>query len=441
MQTLRRTVAVLTFPAIAYLGGACERTDTPTGASPPPVMQMADPAPSRTWTNDFENPGDDTPAGGWYPNFPATITRTPSGAAATYASGIQSASGSWHARLRPNDICPKVQASVACSGPYTFWGKSSSFNPVFPDGGYVTEIDIYLDVAWMADLPATRYDTRFDWSSSIDNQLGGFRRDFVFNAGTPPDAMETASSPGYYVNASTNAFRSGAFPENTCPSPGTSMPPNYCRTPVKITESGWYIFQHYFHLTTIGGNTYLAVDMSVRQLSGGIVASWTIYDQEDAAGFGGDAYGWFVINEIQDLAADCSTLHPPGKTPSGRTCPSPAPSSATGGGQVPVPTGGKGTFGFNAKSDAGVGSGHLNYLNHDTGAHLDCTVSTVTITPPTADFSGTCSANSTASSFKAHVEDRGTPGKNGDVFRITYPNSMTGLMDGGTLISGNIVIH
>ena len=88
-----------------------------------------------------------------------------------------------------------------------------------------------------------------------------------------------------------------------------------------------------------------------------------------------------------------------------------------------------------------MGSGHLNYLNHDTGAHLDCTVSTVTITPPTADFSGTCSANSTASSFKAHVEDRGTPGKNGDVFRITYPNSMTGLMDGGTLISGNIVIH
>ncbi len=33
MQTLRRTVAVLTFPAIAYLGAACER-DTPTEARP-----------------------------------------------------------------------------------------------------------------------------------------------------------------------------------------------------------------------------------------------------------------------------------------------------------------------------------------------------------------------------------------------------------------------
>jgi len=32
MQTLRKTVAVLTFPAIAYLGAACERTDTPTNA-------------------------------------------------------------------------------------------------------------------------------------------------------------------------------------------------------------------------------------------------------------------------------------------------------------------------------------------------------------------------------------------------------------------------
>src|SRR5437899_5331454 len=80
-------------------------------------------APSRTWTNDFENPGDDTPAGDWYADPPTTITRTPSGAAATYASGIQSASGNWHARLRPNVTCPKLQASFLCQGPYTFWGK------------------------------------------------------------------------------------------------------------------------------------------------------------------------------------------------------------------------------------------------------------------------------------------------------------------------------
>src|SRR2546425_6584433 len=32
MLTPHRTVAILIFPAIAYLGAACERTDTPTGA-------------------------------------------------------------------------------------------------------------------------------------------------------------------------------------------------------------------------------------------------------------------------------------------------------------------------------------------------------------------------------------------------------------------------
>jgi uncharacterized protein YkwD len=268
-------------------------------------------AQSRTWINDFEKAGDDTPAGGWYPNSPATITRTPSGAAATYANGIQSAHGKWHARLRPNDTCPKVQASSSCSGPYTFWGKSGSFNAVFPDGGYVTEIDIYLDVGWMTQDAVNRSDTRFDWDSSINDQSGSFRRDFVFNAGTPLTPVETAGMPGYYVNASTNAFRSGAFPENPCPSPSTA--PNYCRAPVKITNSGWYTFRHYFHLVTIGSNTYLAVDMSILRQDKSVVASWTIYDQQDSAGFGGDAYGWFVINEIQDLAADCSAIHPPGQ--------------------------------------------------------------------------------------------------------------------------------
>src|SRR5207249_1190925 len=42
MQTLRRTVAVLTLPAIAYLGAACER-DTPTEAPPRPVATVGGP--------------------------------------------------------------------------------------------------------------------------------------------------------------------------------------------------------------------------------------------------------------------------------------------------------------------------------------------------------------------------------------------------------------
>jgi hypothetical protein len=203
---------------------------------------------------------------------------------------------------------------------------------------------------------------------------------------------------------------------------------------VKITDSGWYIFQHYFHLTTIGGNTYLVVDMTVRTLTGATVASWTIYLKDDGTGFGGDAYGWLVIEEIQDLAIDCSTLHPPGKTPRGKTCPISAPTKATGGGQINV-VGGRGTFGFNARRDGTTASGHLNYLK--TGVHLDCTVDLITeLTTTTAKFSGTCSANSSAPTFSAEVEDNDEPGAGADKFTITY-----GPTEGGTIVRGNIQIQ
>jgi hypothetical protein len=116
------------------------------------------------------------------------------------------------------------------------------------------------------------------------------------------------------------------------------------------------------------------------------------------------------------------------------------PRMVTGGGQVMV-TGGKGTFGFNAKPDTGTASGHLNYMNHFTGAHLDCTVTTISeLTPTTAKFSGTCSANSSASSFMAEVEDNAEPGAGADSFKITYPNTIFGNTEGGTLTSGNIQI-
>jgi len=109
--------------------------------------------------------------------------------------------------------------------------------------------------------------------------------------------------------------------------------------------------------------------------------------------------------------------------------------------------GGKGTFGFNAKNEAGVGgSGHLNYLNHATRSHLDCTVTLVTVlTATTAEFSGPCSPNSAATSFKAHVEDNGKPGKNNnDRFEITYTDQFgPHVNEGGPgpIISGNIEIH
>ena len=117
----------------------------------------------------------------------------------------------------------------------------------------------------------------------------------------------------------------------------------------------------------------------------------------------------------------------------------------TGGGQVSVNTmGGRGSFGFSAKQNEG---GHLDYMNHATRAHLNCTVNMVTISSATmAHLDGTCTTNSDASSFTADVEDSGKPGKNNmDKFKITYMDrqSVLHFEEGGPgpIISGNIEIH
>jgi hypothetical protein len=124
----------------------------------------------------------------------------------------------------------------------------------------------------------------------------------------------------------------------------------------------------------------------------------------------------------------------------GGPCAGPVPSGmVTGGGQINV-TSGRGSFGFNAKNENGVASGHLNYKNHASGAHLDCTVTTMTqLTTTMAKFEGTCSSKSSASSFMAEVEDNQEPGKNADKFTIKY-GTVT-VTDGGTIRSGNIQIH
>jgi len=128
------------------------------------------------------------------------------------------------------------------------------------------------------------------------------------------------------------------------------------------------------------------------------------------------------------------------------SCPSgqAAPRMVTGGGQVSVNMG-KGSFGFSAKQE--TQSGHLDYMNHATRAHLNCTVNVVTISSATmAQLKGTCTTNSDASSFTADVEDSGKPGKNNmDKFKITYMDRQLVLHveEGGpgAIISGNIEIH
>jgi hypothetical protein len=252
-------------------------------------------APPGPYFNGFE-----TNTSGWFDSsngWVGTITRQPSTYNnGGYASGIGSASGGWHARVSA-DACV---VPAPCTGPNTHWG---GYNQEFPIGGYRTYVAIYLDTVWAGSNP----DARFDWVSAINNSATGmFLRDFAFNAGT--NRLTDLGPAGFFINASTNSTRSGAFPQNTCPAP--SAPPNACRLPVHITTSGWYTFRHTFRAD--GG--FLAVDFDIFNSSGS-VAGWTIHTGDCFApcvpgpGFGfvgGNRYGWFSNEEIPELAIDDS---------------------------------------------------------------------------------------------------------------------------------------
>ena len=240
--------------------------------------------------------GFETSTFGWVtPSGHGSIVREPSGYtnAGGYANGIASATGGFHARLQNDGASPDCtgpfSSSTQCDGPFTRWG---GYESTFPAGGYNTSVDIYLDTAWAA----THADFRFDWSSAINDDTGSFLQDYVFNAGTVPT--------GFIIGTSPNANRGSTFPSNACPSPST--PPNTCRAPVTITSSGWYTFRHTF--TDNAGS--LDVEFQIFDSTGTLVpgADWTIHTGNAISGVGGHRYGWFVNQEIQDLAIDNARL-------------------------------------------------------------------------------------------------------------------------------------
>ena len=260
---MKRLIIIL--PAIGLLASLAA---SPAQASAPPGPYF----------NGFEKN-----TNGWFGDNASTITREPSGYTngGGYADGIASATGNYHARL---GLAPTAIICQSGSGPhpiyrgpFTNWGGYSS---TFPTGGYRTDLDIYLDVPWAQ----SHFDRRFDWSSAINDPSGNFRRDFVFNAGTNP--------LGFVISAGNNGDRCGADPAD----PG--------HQPIEIVNSGWYTFQHAFNGTQGGP---LSVTFTITQKSTGtVVGTWTRSDPTDIIGstVGGNRYGWFVQNEIQDLAID-----------------------------------------------------------------------------------------------------------------------------------------
>jgi hypothetical protein len=169
--------------------------------------------------------------------------------------------------------------------------------------GYITEAAIYLDVSWAAGNP----DARFDWDSAIEDNAQNFDSDYVFNVGTQVAGDNT---PGFWVSTSPNAFRDNTYPENPCPGPSSGFG-NYCRTPVKITTSGWYTFRHIFKIDPNTQN--LSVEFQVVPLGGGApLVDTTIYgwqgNQQAPAGGISPAYSWFANQEIPELAIDNTLL-------------------------------------------------------------------------------------------------------------------------------------
>ena len=313
-------------------------------------------------------------------------------------------------------------------GAFTRWG---GYSKTFPPGGYITSVDIYLDIAppYGSAMSLTPYpnDTRFDWTSAVNTPTCAHRRDFAFNAGFYTDMDTTGVGPRFVISASNNTGRGNSFPKN----PG--------RMPYTITAEGWYTFEHTFRDS---GSGVLVVDLRIKNALGVTLMTWTLSDPSDTIGgtVGGNRYGWFPTDEFPFLAFDTSALI--GAQDYCVVPPSTAGAKVTAGGWIPV-TGGKGTFGLTAKASGP--SGHLTYQDHGALARTvkSTAITSVTLTQTPdgtcAQILGTATVNGTGSvGFDVDVCDNDEPGKDNDTFSIVM---FDGYIASGTLGGGNVQIH
>jgi len=216
-------------------------------------------------------------------------------ASADYAQGFETDITGWDAfggGYNAVRVGSGTNSIVSLEGSYhgevgggaTNWG---GYSDVFPTGGFVTSVAVYLDV----DGGAVN-DTRFDFTSALNGTDNNHRRDFAFNGGFYND--ENLGNR-FVFSASNNTGRSNAYPKN----PG--------RNPIAISTSGWYYLQHNFYDAEAG---VVAVDLSILNATGSTINTWTLSDLTDVANdtAGGNRYGWFASNEFSFLAIDDSNL-------------------------------------------------------------------------------------------------------------------------------------
>lgn len=220
------------------------------------------------WSNDLYSNGFEVDTTDW-----ASTSRV-----ATGTNGITSASGSFHGEA--------LEGAFTRWGGYNF-GAGNAVPTAFLE--YTTSVDIFLDVAggWANN-------TRFDFSSAINNAAGTHLRDFIFNAGFYNDATGPGANTDRFVISASNTAQ-----------PGSAFAKNPARDPIAIATAGWYTFEHHFY----NNAGTLAVDMSIFDTSSALVNSWTLSDPVDLiAGVGGNRYGWVNYNQFPFLAVDNASL-------------------------------------------------------------------------------------------------------------------------------------
>jgi hypothetical protein len=198
---------------------------------------------------------------------------------ASGTNGITSATGGFHA-------VSSASGSAGNWGGYNF-GAGNAVPTAFQD--YTTSISIFLNVGggWANN-------TRFDFSSAINNAGGTHLRDFIFNAGFYNDATGPGGGTDRFVISASNNSQ-----------PGSAFAKNPANSPIAISSTGWYTFQHHFY----DNAGVLAVDMSIFDSSNVLINSWTLSNAADLiAGVGGNRYGWFSYNQFSTLAFDNSEL-------------------------------------------------------------------------------------------------------------------------------------
>ncbi len=217
------------------------------------------------------------PGGGTtdWSRFYSEIVRVGSG-----SGGIASRNGTGHAEIRP----PLPTAPAQTTGAFTRLG---GYRSVF-GGGFTVELDVYIDLNDPRVLSGVNADYGWDLASAVNDQAGGFRRDFVFHA--------ASNTSGQVLIGASNIT-------NFAPMGNLASGNHHV-----VTGSGWYTLQWVYRTA---GNGTLAVDMNLRNAAGSVLHTQTLNNPADlvATEIGGNRYLWFTFVQSNRLVMDNARLN------------------------------------------------------------------------------------------------------------------------------------